>query len=598
MTTQEPSGTEESSQEISEESSEESSRLPPTRRAPSAFTRVKKRARRIQRAVSRVARDYPTPFFVVTLLGLDALLNVRYPSDEAPLWFFVPSLDVIVLLAALAIAGYLRWKVPVALRIALAAALVFVRLLRLADGVQEHYFSEQFNLYSDLALVPELFRFVHSALPFGLFLLAMLGALLALAGASFGSYYGLLHLERYLRKRRQVYIAAGSLVALYVVSATTGHDHLYDEYFDGALAASVVPRLQHEADFLYNIYSEKGEHAKVMAQAERRLRQLPTNLVKLGKKNVYLIFVESYGSSVFSWDKLAQPSKPVFDRFQADVEQAGFSIVSGTLDSPTYGGRSWLAHSTLATGMRITNQLEYELVCSRRPKVLARFFRDAGYHTVLVQPGTTRAWPKGELYDFEKKYYLWNFDYAGPSYAWATMPDQYVLDFIRKREHVSYPRPLFIQYVLVSSHAPWSDLPPVIENWDAITNGAIYQRANNRHFPITWPNFENAQEAYIQSIIYDFEVLRQYITRWIKDDSLVILLGDHQPVSDVAGNSNSWGVPVHVLSRDQELLKPFEARGYVPGIRPPLEGAHAGLETFLGDFLADFSTWDVQGSLN
>ncbi len=237
-------------------------------------------------------------------------------------------------------------------------------------------------------------------------------------------------------------------------------------------------------------------------------------------------------------------------------------------------------------------------MCSPPWAVLARFFRDAGYQTVLVQPGTTRAWPKGELYDFEKKYYLWNFDYAGPSYAWATMPDQYVLDFIRKREHVSYPRPLFIQYVLVSSHAPWSDLPPVIENRDAVTNGAIYKRANNRHFPIQWPYFENAQDAYIQSIIHDFEVLQQYITRWIKDDSLVILLGDHQPVSDVAGNSDSWGVPIRVLSRDKELLKPFEARGYVPGVRPPLEGAHAGLETFLGDFLADFSTWDVQGKLN
>jgi hypothetical protein len=598
MTTQEPSVTEESSQEDAEDGSEEDSESRPQPGPPTALSRVTERVRRIQRAISRWAKEYPTPLFFVTLLGLDALLNVRYPSNEPLLWFLIPSLDVVALLAALAIAGNLRWRVPAVLRAAVALLLVFVRLLRLADGVQEHYFSEQFNLYSDLALVPELFRFIHSALPFALFLLSMLGALLALLGVGFGSYYGLLHLERYLRKRRHVYIAAGSLAVLFAISAVTEHDHRYDEYFDGALASSVVPRLKHEADFLYNIYSEKGEHAKVMAQAERRLRQLPTNLVKLGRKNVYLIFVESYGTSVFSWDKLAQPSKPVFERFQAEIEQAGFSMVSGALDSPTYGGRSWLAHSTLATGMRITNQLEYELVCSRRPKVLARFFRDAGYQTVLVQPGTTRAWPKGELYDFEKKYYLWNFDYAGPSYAWATMPDQYVLDFIRRREHVSYPRPLFIQYVLVSSHAPWSDLPPVIENWDAITNGAVYKRAKNRHFPIQWPNFANAQEAYIQSIIYDFEVLRQYITRWIKDDSLVILLGDHQPVSDVAGNSNSWGVPIHVLSRDKELLKPFEARGYVPGVRPPLEGAHAGLETFLGDFLADFSTWDVQGSLN
>jgi len=589
MTTQEPS--------VTEESSDESAEARPRRGAPAALARTKKRLRKAQRELSRWAKEYPTPFFVAVLLGLDALLNARYPSAEPPLWFFVPSLDVVVLLAALAVAGYLRWKVPFGLRVAVALLLVFVRLLRLADGIQQHYFSERFNLYSDIALVPELFRFVHSALPFALFVVSMLGAVAALLAVGFGSYYGLKHLERYLRKRRHVYIAAGSVVALYAASAITGHDHRYDDYFDGALAASVVPRLRHEADFLYNIYSEKGEHTKAMAKAESRLRQLPTNLAKLGRKNVYLILVESYGSSVFSWDRLAEPSKPVFDRFQADLEKAGFSIVSGSLDSPTYGGKSWLAHSTLATGIRVTSQLEYELVCSRRPKVLARFFRDAGYETVLVQPGTTRAWPKGELYDFEKKYYLWNFDYAGPAYAWATMPDQYVLDFIRRREHGAYPRPLFIQYVLVSSHAPWSDLPPVIENWDAITNGAIYNRVQNRHFPIEWPNFANAQDAYIQSIIYDFEILRQYLTRWVQDDSLVIVLGDHQPVSDVSGNSPSWGVPVHVISRDKALLAPFEARGYLPGVRPPLEGARAGLETFLGDFLADFSTWDIQGRL-
>jgi hypothetical protein len=566
------------------------------------FERLKRKVRRKARELGRSAAEHPTLLFVMALALLDAVVNARYPSEEPPAWYLVPSIDIVVLLLLLAVIGHLKWRVPKPVRIVFVSGLVFIRLLRLGDGVQQHYFSEQFSLYSDLPLVPELVRFVHSALPWWLFVLAIAGTLLALAAMSLGLYFGLAHIEQYLRKRRHVYIATGVVVASYLLSTLFGHHPKFDEYFEGPLAASVMPRLKHEADFLYNMYSDQGEPARLMAVAEQRIQKLPTNLAKLRGKNVYLILVESYGDSVFTWPRLSEPSKPVFDAFQTELEARGFSIVSGALDSPTYGGRSWLAHSTLATGIQVDNQLEYELVCSRRPKVLARFFRNAGYRTVLVQPGTTRAWPKGELYDFEKKYYAWDFNYAGPAYAWATMPDQYVLDFVHKREPVPVPgpgaRPLFIQYVLVSSHAPWSDLPPVLDDWDAIGNGAIYHRVKNRHFPISWPNFENAQEAYIQSIIYDFEILRRYISRWVQDDSLVILLGDHQPVSDVAGNSESWGVPVHVLSRDKELLKPFAARGYIPGMRPPLEGARAGLQTFLGDFLADFSTWDAQGALH
>ena len=568
-------------------------------KARSSFDRLRTTARRTLRDLERRSKNHPTLVFVASLLLLDCVVNLRYPDKEPPLWFIVPSLDVIALLLFLVAIGRLKWKLPPAARMALVGWLVLVRLLRLGDGIQQHYFSEQLNLYSDLVLFPELIRFVHSALPLGLFILSMLGAVISLVAVALGLYFGLSQMERYLRKRRQTYIAAAVVAGLGGLSALVGHKPSYNEYFSGPFAASIVPRLKHEADFLYGIYSGNSEHARVMAQAEQRLRGVPTNLAKLKGKNVYLILVESYGDCVFSSERLAEPSRPVFAAFRDQLGANGFSIVSGVLDSPTYGGRSWVAHATLATGIRVTNQLEYDLVTTRKPPALARFFRNAGYATVLVQPGTTRPWPKGKYLDFETTFYLWNLDYAGPKYAWSTMPDQYVLDFIQRRElRAPSSRPRFIQYVLVTSHAPWSDLPPVVDDWDSIGNGSIYHRLKTQHFPVRWPDFANAQEPYIRSIIYDFEVLRRYILRAIGDDSLVIILGDHQPVTEVAGDSESWGVPVHVLSRDKEALKPFEARGYVPGMHPPLSGARAGLETFLGDFLADFSTWDGQGNAN
>ncbi len=109
-------------------------------------------------------------------------------------------------------------------------------------------------------------------------------------------------------------------------------------------------------------------------------------------------------------------------------------------------------------------------------------------------------------------------------------------------------------------------------------------------FPITWPDFANASEAYVRSINYDFEVLKRYICDYVHDDSLVILLGDHQPVGEVSGPQAGRGVPVHVISRDPAFVEPFLARGYVRGIRPRLDEPRPPMEEFLVILLRSFST--------
>src|SRR5688500_11718980 len=211
----------------------------PLRAPATPLQRLIKKARRKARELGNKAKEYPTVLFVASLLLLDGVLNARYPSTEPRFWYLVPSLDVIVFLLLLALVGHLKVRVPKPVRIALVVWLVFVRLLRLGDGIQGKYFSEQFNLYADLPLAQELLRFVHSALPWWLFALSMLGALAALAAMSFGLYFGLSHMERYLRKRRQVYIAAAIVGVLYGASALIGHKPQYDDFFQGSLAASV-----------------------------------------------------------------------------------------------------------------------------------------------------------------------------------------------------------------------------------------------------------------------------------------------------------------------------------------------------------------------
>jgi hypothetical protein len=536
--------------------------------------------------------------FIASWLLLDAMLNMRYPAAEPALWYLIPSVDVIVLFAYFGVFGWNKWRVPAVAR-AFAVLLIFlVRCIRLGDGAMKKVYFAPFNVYTDLQLVPKLVSFSFDTLAgwkvyFILVLIGLGAAVLAVA-----TYKALACAERYLTNFENMRNVTVFTFASFVILSFIPHDPYVDDLYFGGFASSAVPRVKHEAKFLLNIYGYTEEKVRAIADAQDRLGKVPSNLAKLHRANVYLILVESYGQTVFEQPVLEEASRSTFDAFESELVGRGFSIVSGTLDSPTFAGQSWLAQSTLATGVHVSDQLQYELVTAGRPKTIAVFFGKAGYRTVLAHPGTQREWPQGEFHQFQQKYYAWNFRYAGPTFAWATMPDQFVLDFIRRSEVEKHTEPLFIEYALVTSHAPWSDLPVIVEDWSKIGNGSIYNRLPVTKFPITWPDFDDASQAYIRSIIYDFDVLKSYISEFVRDDSLVILLGDHQPVYEITGGDENHGVPLHVISRDRALLAPFEARGCVAGVRPRLEETRRPLESFLIDFLQDFSTPDAPATGN
>jgi len=528
--------------------------------------------------------------FVLSWALLDVMLNLRYPQQEPALWYLIPSVDVLVVFFYFAVFGWNKWRVPTAVRIGLVALIFLVRLIRFGDGIQRRFYFQSFNLYGDLPLVPDLIRFSYSTLPLWKFCLVIVVALATIVALAIATYRALACAERYLSDSRRAQRVGLIAAVLFLLSSLVPRDPYYGPFYYGGFAASALPRLKHEAKFLLNVYGYTAEKTKAIAEAQERLAHEPGDLAKLHHANVYLILVESYGVATFDRPLLEERSRATYDAFESELGGRGFSIASGLLDSPTHGGQSWLAHATLATTIEVADQLQYEIIFTQRPKTMARFFRDAGYRTVLVQPGTTRPWPKWEFYQFENHYFLWDFDYAGPQYSWATMPDQYVLDFVRRNEIEKQKGPLFIQYALVSSHAPWSHQPVLVDDWSRIGNGNIYNHLETILYPITWPDFTDASEAYVRSIIYDLDVLKRYIADYVRDDSLVILLGDHQPVREVSGEEENHGVPVHVISRDKTLLEPFIARGYLPGMRPRMDDQRPPMREFLIDFLEDFST--------
>jgi hypothetical protein len=65
-------------------------------------------------------------------------------------------------------------------------------------------------------------------------------------------------------------------------------------------------------------------------------------------------------------------------------------------------------------------------------------------------------------------------------------------------------------------------------------------------------------------------------------DVVAVLLGDHQPRRPVADmDHDPWTVPLHVISRDKELIERFAGLGYTSGLFTTSKAAQApGLEFF------------------
>jgi hypothetical protein len=537
----------------------------------------------------------PTLKFFVVWAALNAVFNQRTPGREPAGWYFLPSLDVVGLFALLALAAWRRRGRPLPARLfgVLAALTVVIRVLRICDGVVGYYFWRTLNLYVDLPLAPEGLRLLRATVRPALLIGAAVLGLAALVGLGFFVRWALRYAAGYLSAPAHVAVFAGVVVLFAALTPLWPPSRKSESLHVGMFGTSVVTRLGREAIFLARAPAYRREKIDAMHAEAARIARTPGGMGKLRGADVLLIFVESYGATVLERPAYLRRLLPVYDRMERDLGARGFAVASGLLVSPTYGGSSWLAHATMATGLRAEDELEYTLVRTTRPrpKTMAQFFREAGYRTVLVQPATTRPWPEGVVDGFERKYYAADLDYHGPAFGWTTMPDQYVLDFVHRREVAPATGPLFVEYALVSSHAPWSDQAPIVPDWSRVGDGSIYRQLPRTTYRVGWSNLRDGSDAYISSIVYDLDLLTDYLSRFLSRDTLVIVLGDHQPVPDVTDDTPSHAVPIHLMSRNHALLDPFLARGYVRGMKPAAaSGSTAGMETFLPNLLQDLAS--------
>ena len=103
--------------------------------------------------------------------------------------------------------------------------------------------------------------------------------------------------------------------------------------------------------------------------------------------------------------------------------------------------------------------------CSRSNRfTLADAFKRAGWRTVDDVPRTTAPGRKGRaFYHYDKIYDRYQVGYHGPTFAYASMPDQYIFSALQRLElGKPHRRPLFAEVDTVSSHMPWNRIPEMI----------------------------------------------------------------------------------------------------------------------------------------
>jgi hypothetical protein len=531
----------------------------------------------------------PTLAFLLAWAFLNVLMNIKYPAQQThmlTLFKISPEVLGIMMIPLAAVCIGLRFH-P-ALYLPLTAFVIFLRLFRIGDILVPMYFFRPFNLFLDAPFVPDLIHLLYTTFSLKTFAVAAILAVLLLAGISWGVWLSLKTIHNFLafhRNRRVVLVllAAGLMALPYLPD---GAIRIPGKF----LAKGFFHRVVEEFNFILHVKGHRARQLGVIESAIKAGEQFPSTLDKLQGADVFIFFVESYGHTIFADRRHFPKIEPVLDAIEENLKDRNFLVCSTFFNSPTYAGTSWLAHGTLAGGVKLSSHLHYNLMITSQAKTMARFFNAAGYRTISAMPGTQWPWPQGAFFGYQKKYYAWNFDYKGPMYGWSTMPDQYVLDYIYRHEIQNRTQPLFIEFILGSSHAPFHRQPPYLKDWSRIGTGEIYHQMEAVVFPIVWPDLSNASEGYVTAIIYEINAITDFLMRYLDDNALIIVLGDHQPNVQITGENQPWSVPVHVISRNNEFLKPFRKRGYTPGLIPTQPPPHRGMETFLYDFLADFST--------
>ncbi|HEY7008413.1 MAG TPA: hypothetical protein VH395_05710 [Jatrophihabitantaceae bacterium] len=308
-------------------------------------------------------------------------------------------------------------------------------------------------------------------------------------------------------------------------------------------------------------------------------------------KDVIVAFVESYGRVAVQGSSFAPGVDAVLRSGTRSLRAAGFDSRSAFLTSPTFGGISWLAHSTLQSGLWIDTQQRYNQLVDSDRFTLSDAFKRGGWRTVGDVPSNPGDWPQGRsFYHYDQLYNARNVGYAGPSFSYADMPDQYTLAAFQRLELARTDRaPVMAEIDLVSSHTPWTPLPRMVP-WDQVGDGSIFDGmpAQGPTPNQVWRDANSVRTMYGRSVEYSLSALISFVQQAHDDNLVLVVLGDHQPATIVSGTNAGHDVPITIIAHDPDVLARISSWGWQQGMLPGPGAPVWRMDAFRDRFLSAY----------
>ncbi|MET7942090.1 sulfatase-like hydrolase/transferase [Streptomyces sp. NPDC005302] len=502
---------------------------------------------------------------LAAVLVLFALLMPSRADQFHPAQFLRVPVEA-VFGAALVLVLPRRPRIAVAVVAGLALGVLTV--LNLLDVGFNEYLGRGFNVVLDWALFSDAQAYLQDTFGSGGALgIAVLAVVLVIAVLALITL-SVVRLGNLVARNHEVATRTTLVAAIvWVTCAALGAQ------FTGVPIASehVALAVQDRAHRVRDTIRDEAEFAKI-AKKDTFANTPPDQLLTdLRGKDMMITFIESYGRSAIEDPVMAPGVDATLTAENKKLTGAGFAAKSGWLTSATYGGSSWLGHSTFLSGLWINNQQRYRTVTAGDHLTLPGAFKKTGaWDTVGVMPGVQKAWPEQKFYGIDKLYDSRDLGYRGPKFSWSTMPDQYALTAFERLVHgKKHDKPLMSTVILTSSHQPWAPIPKTVPQ-DQVGDGSVYdaiEKAGKRPGDIITSS-QKSKEEYGKSIQYSVTSLIDYLVKYGNKNTVLIFLGDHQPIARVSGNHASRDVPVSIVAKDPKVLDRIADWGWTDGLQP------------------------------
>jgi len=284
--------------------------------------------------------------------------------------------------------------------------------------------------------------------------------------------------------------------------------------------------------------------------------------------DVTVIFLESYGAVAFDDARMHAQLAPQRDRLARGIAASGRQVMSAFVTSPTFGGASELAHLGLLSGLDLSDPLRHDLLLTSARPTLVSFLRGHGYRTFGLYPALSWDWPEKAFYGFDVFIDGRDLGWRGPKLGLWWIPDQFTIARFDELHGSADGPPRLLFFPTITSHAPFSPVPPFQPDWERMLSAAPYDAPDVARSLAQRTDWLDLYPGFTGMIGYTYDWLGAWLERPRVRRELLLLLGDHQPTAGVTGPAARWDVPVHVVSDDPRMLRRLRDAGFVPGLDP------------------------------